>query len=54
MLRMLGNRDAIVDSASRLVVIYLVGSIGAPPAAEMKTKVPTFFVAASCARAIAR
>ena len=34
-LRIFGNREAIVDSASRFVVIYLVGRIGAPPAAEI-------------------
>lgn len=51
--RISGNREAIVDSASRLVVMYLPGNIGAPPAADIKTKVLTFFAAASCARAIA-
>lgn len=35
MLRSLGSEDAIVDSASLFVVMYRLGSIGAPPAAEM-------------------
>ena len=38
MYRILGKEDAIVDSASRFVVIYLFGNIGAPAAADMKTK----------------
>lgn len=50
----LRNEDAIVDSASRLVVIYRLGSIGAPAAAEMKTKEGTCWEAASWARVIAR
>ena len=33
-----GRDDAIVDSASLFVVIYRLGSIGAPAAAEIKTK----------------
>lgn len=52
-LRRLGNEDAMADSASRLVVIYLFGKIGAPAAAEMKMKDLTFSKAASCARVIA-
>lgn len=36
-LRSFGSDDAIVDSASLLVVIYRFGSIGAPAAADMKT-----------------
>ena len=52
-LRSLGNEDAIVDSASRLVVMYRLGSIGAPAAAEMKTKEGTFWKDASWARVIA-
>lgn len=52
-LRSLGNEEAIVDSASRLVVIYRLGSIGAPAAAEMKTKEGTFWEEASWARVIA-
>lgn len=41
-LRSLGKEDAIVDSASLFVVMYRLGNIGAPAAAEMKTKVGTF------------
>lgn len=52
-LRRLGNLDEIVVSASRLVVMYLEGSTGAPPAAEMYVNVGTFSFADSCARAIA-
>ena len=52
-LRSLGNEDAIVDSASRLVVMYRLGSMGAPAAAEMKTKEGTFWEDASWARVIA-
>ena len=52
-LRSLGNEEAIVDSASRLVVIYRLGSMGAPAAAEMKTKEGTFWEDASWARVIA-
>lgn len=52
-LRRLGNEDAMVDSASRLVVMYLFGKSGAPAAAEMKTKDLTFWKDASCARVIA-
>ena len=51
--RSLGNEEAIVDSASRLVVIYRLGSMGAPAAAEMKTKQGTFWEDASWARVIA-
>ena len=43
----------MVDSASRLVVIYRLGSIGAPAAAEMKTKEDTFWEDASWASVIA-
>ena len=53
MLRIFGNLEAIVDSASLFVVMYRVGNIGAPPAAEMNTNVSTPFAAASWARAIA-
>lgn len=52
-LRSLGNEEAIVDSASRLVVIYRLGSMGAPAAAEMKTKEDTFWRDASLASVIA-
>ena len=41
-LRNFGNDDEMVDSASRLVVMYLFGSIGAPAAADIKTKDGTF------------
>ena len=41
-LRSLGNDEAMVDSASLLVVIYLLGKIGVPAAADMKTKDETF------------
>lgn len=54
MYRILGKEDAIVDSASRFEVIYLFGNIGAPAAADMKTKDGTSCADASCARAIAR
>lgn len=46
-LRSLGNEDSMVDSASRLVVMYLRGNKGAPAAAEMKTKDLTFWKDAS-------
>ena len=52
-LRSLGNEEAIVDSASLLVVMYRLGSMGAPAAAEMKTKEGTFWEDASWARVIA-
>lgn len=52
-LRSFGNEDAMVDSASRFVVMYLLGSMGAPAAAEMKTKEGTFWKEASCARVMA-
>ena len=52
-LRSLGNEEAIVDSASRLVVMYRLGNMGAPAAAEMKTKEETFWEKASWARVIA-
>ena len=35
MLRNFGIDDAMVDSASRLVVMYRFGSMGAPAAADM-------------------
>ena len=54
MLLNFGNDEAIVDSASRFVLIYRDGRIGAPAAADMKTKVGTFSKFASCARVIAR
>ena len=41
MLRSLGNEEAIVDSASLFVVMYRLGKIGVPAAADMKTKVGT-------------
>ena len=53
MLRSLGNAEAIVDSASRFVVMYRLGSMGAPAAAEMKTKEGTPWKDASCASVIA-
>ena len=40
-LRSLGKEEAIVDSASLFVVMYRLGSIGVPAAADMKTKVGT-------------
>ena len=52
-LRSLGNEEAIVDSASLLVVMYRLGSMGAPAAAEMKTKEGTFWEDASWASVIA-
>lgn len=48
-----GSFDDMVASASRLVVIYLLGRIGAPPAAEMNTNVGTCWPDDSCASAIA-
>ena len=42
MFRSLGNEEAIVDSASLLVVMYRLGNIGAPAAADMKAKEGTF------------
>ena len=53
MLRSFGREDAIVDSASLLVVIYRLGRIGVPAAAEMKTKDGTFCEDASMASVIA-
>ena len=47
MLRSLGNEDAMVDSASLLVVMYLLGRIGVPAAAEMKTNDEVFWAVAS-------
>lgn len=43
----------MVASASRFVVIYLLGRIGAPPAAEMYTNVETCSLDDSCAKAMA-
>ena len=40
-LRRFESFDDIVASASLLVVIYLLGRMGAPPAAEMYTNVGT-------------
>ena len=53
MLLIFGNDDAIVDSASLFVVMYRLGRIGVPAAAEMKTNDGTFCALASCASAIA-
>ena len=53
MLRSLGNEDAIVDSASLLVVMYRWGNMGAPAAADMKTKAVTEDAEASWASVIA-
>ena len=44
MFLILGNWVAIVDSASRLVVMYRFGRIGVPSTAEIKTKEPTDFL----------
>lgn len=52
-LRRSGNLDEIVVSASLLVVMYLLGSIGAPPAAEIYPNVGTFSFVDSCANAMA-
>ena len=52
-LRNFGSDDEMVDSASRLVVMYLFGNIGAPAAADMKTKDGTFWKEASCASVMA-
>ncbi len=52
-LRSLGKDEAIVDSASLLVVMYRFGNIGAPAAAEMYTNEGTFWNDASCASVIA-
>ena len=52
-LRSSGSWEDIVVSASRLVVMYLLGSIGAPPEAEMNTKVDACSFKDSCAKAIA-
>lgn len=52
-LRSLGSEDAMVDSASRFVVMYLFGSMGAPAAADMKTNEGTLWKEASCARVMA-
>ena len=53
MFRSFGKEEAMVDSASRLVVMYRLGSMGAPAAAEMKTKAGTFWEYASWASVIA-
>lgn len=52
-LRSSGSWEDIVVSASRLVVIYRLGSIGAPEEAEMYTKVDACSFKDSCAKAIA-
>lgn len=52
-LRKSGRVEAIVSSASLLVVMYRAGRIGAPPAAEMYTNAGTCSVRDSCANAIA-
>ena len=48
-----GNEEEMVDSASRFVVIYRFGSIGAPAAAEMYTKAGTSAKEVSWARVMA-
>lgn len=53
MLRSSGSEDEIVASASRLVVMYRAGRIGAPAAAEMYTKAGTCSFEDSCASAMA-
>lgn len=40
--RSCGSDEAMVSSASLFVVIYLLGRMGAPAAAEMYTNVGTF------------
>lgn len=52
-LRSSGSLEEMIDSASLLVVIYLLGRIGAPAAAEMNAKVGTFSLEDSCANAMA-
>lgn len=52
-LRSSGSEEDMVVSASLLVVIYLLGRIGAPEAAEMYTKVGTCSLEDSCASAMA-
>lgn len=52
-LRRSGSDEDIVDSASLLVLTYLLGRIGAPAAAEIYTKVGTCSKDDSCARATA-
>jgi hypothetical protein len=42
MLRRLGSDEDMVASASLLVVIYLLGNMGAPAAADTYTNVGTF------------
>ena len=37
-LRSFGSEDDMVDSASRLVVMYRLGRMGVPAAADRKTK----------------
>ena len=51
--RSFGKAEAMVDSASRFVVIYRFGKIGAPAAADMKRKVFAPAELASSARVIA-
>lgn len=53
MLRSSGRVEAMVASASLLVVMYLAGSIGAPAAAEMYTKAGTCSAEDSWASAMA-
>ena len=53
MLRNSGKLEAMASSASLLVVMYLAGRIGAPAAADMKTKAGTFSLTDSWASAIA-
>lgn len=48
-----GKDEAMVDSASLFVVIYRLGNIGAPAAAEIYTNEGTFCSEDSCARVIA-
>lgn len=55
-MKILRNSGIVVDmvvSASRLVVIYLLGRTGAPAAAEMNTNVGTCSLEVSWASAIA-
>lgn len=52
-LRSPGSLDSMVVSASRFVVIYRLGSIGAPEAADMYTNVGTCSLDDSFASAMA-
>jgi hypothetical protein len=52
-LRRSGSFEVMAVSASLLVVMYLLGRIGAPAAAEMYTKVGTCSLEDSCASAMA-